>query len=319
MKKSFFFVVLFLVACAGDTSDLPTMRITVSSGQTLTSVARMLEDSGLVASSGRFKMWARLRGEQSGIQAGVFDVPVGASMEGVLQTLTRGRGAFERVTIPEGQMLVEIAATVEDALGIPADSFLAATRDTSLLREFGITAADAEGYLYPTTYHVPLAAPAREVVRQMLDQFQNEWKINWNQRAEDLGLTPYETVILASIIEGEVRMDSDRSLVSSVYHNRLNRGMRLQADPTVIYSLGERRRLFFRDYRFQHPYNTYLIDGLPPGPIGSPSAASIEAALYPAETSYLFFVADTTGEHVFAETLRGHNQNVQRVQSARNR
>ena len=319
MKKFLVPSLIILVACAGDMSDLPTHRITVSSGQSLTSVARMLEDSGLVTSAGRFKMWARIRGEQTGIQAGVFDVPVGAPMEGVLQTLTRGRGAYERITIPEGQMLVEIAATVESTLGIPVDSFLAAARDSALLREFGIDASDAEGYLYPTTYHVPLTAPASEVVRQMLDQFQEEWRINWNQRGEDLGLTPFETVILASIIEGEVRVDSDRAIVSSVYHNRLDRGMRLQADPTVIYSLGERRRLFFRDYRFQHPYNTYLINGLPPGPIGSPSAASIEAALYPAETSFLYFVADTTGEHVFAETLRGHNQNVQRVQSARNR
>jgi UPF0755 protein len=140
----------------------------------------------------------------------------------------------------------------------------------------------------------------------MLSEFEAQWRPEWDARLDELGMSRHEVVILASIIEGEVRYDPDREYVSSVYHNRLERGMRLQADPTVIYALGTRRRLYEKDYQTRSPYNTYLIYGLPPGPINQPSAASLEAALFPARTDFLYFVARPDGKHVFSRTYREH-------------
>jgi UPF0755 protein len=216
-------------------------------------------------------------------------------------------------------MLREVADLVEQRLGIPADSFLAAAADSTLLRRAGVTGRNLEGYLYPSTYYVPVGAGARDVVRQMLAQFEAAWQPTWEVRLESLGLTRHELVTLASIIEGEVRRDEDRPYVASVYHNRLRRGMRLQADPTVIYALGRRRRLFERDYQRPSPYNTYLIDGLPPGPIGQPSAASIEAALYPARTDFLYLVARPDGRHIFSRTLAEHRRAVREIRRSASR
>jgi UPF0755 protein len=140
----------------------------------------------------------------------------------------------------------------------------------------------------------------------MVAEFEDQWRPEWNARLEELGMSRDEIVTLASIIEGEARHSGDRPYVSSVYHNRLDRGMRLQADPTVIYALGRRRRLFERDYELSSRYNTYRIDGLPPHPIGQPSAASIEAALYPRRTNFLYFVAGEDGKHVFSRTYSDH-------------
>jgi UPF0755 protein len=147
----------------------------------------------------------------------------------------------------------------------------------------------------------------------MTQEFQARWRPEWNHRLYALGLTRQEAVTLASIIEGEVRFAPDRPYVSSVYHNRLQRGMRLQADPTVIYALGRRRRLYEKDYQTRSPHNTYLIDGLPPTPIGQPSSASIEAALYPERTGFLYLVARPDGKHVFSRTLREHLRAVAEV------
>jgi UPF0755 protein len=173
-----------------------------------------------------------------------------------------------------------------------------------------------EGYLYPSTYLVRYGATAHEVVKMMVDEFQAQWRPEWNARLAALHMTRHQVLTLASIIEGEVRFGPDRPYVSSVYHNRLDRGMRLQADPTVIYALGRRRRLYEKDYATRSRYNTYLIDGLPPTPINQPSAASMEAALYPAHTNLLYLVARPDGKHVFSRSLREHLQAVAQVRRA---
>jgi UPF0755 protein len=227
-------------------------------------------------------------------------------MRHVLNTLVSGGEVLERLAVPEGLMLPEVAEWVSQQIGIQPDSFLAAARDPDLIDRTGASVATLEGYLYPSTYYVRVTATAREVVRQMLAEFEARWHAGWDERARELGMTRHQVVILASIIEGEVRYDPDRRYVSSVYHNRLTQRMRLQADPTVIYALGTRRRLYQRDYQFQSPYNTYLISGLPPGPISQPSEASLEAALFPANTDFLYFVARPDGKHVFSRTYREH-------------
>jgi UPF0755 protein len=294
------------VACAGPNHDGKTVRVTVPQGASLSAVADTLHARGIVRTPRLFKLYATLSGKQGQIQAGTFEFPQNASMRRALELLVSGNEALERLVLPEGLMLHEVTDEVQRQLGVEADSFAAAVRDPALVDRLRIPGSTVEGYLYPSTYYVRVGATAREVVAQMVGEFESRWDPTWNQRLSELGMTRHELVILASIIEGEVRYGPDRKYVSSVYHNRLNRGMRLQADPTVIYALGRRRRLFQRDYQYRSPYNTYLIDGLPPGPIGQTSAASLVAALYPIRTDYLFFVARPDGKHVFSRTHREH-------------
>ncbi len=288
-------------------------RVTIQRGATLTAVAETLSARGVVRSSRLFRVYATLTGKQHGIQAGTYEFRQDMSMRKALEILVSGREALERLVLPEGLMLREVAERVYQQLGISTVSFLDAARDSGLREQLGITGQTVEGYLYPSTYYVRINATAEEVVRQIANEFESRWRPEWNARLDTLGMTRHEIVIIASIIEGEIRYDPDRKFVSSVYHNRLARGMRLQADPTVIYALGRRRRLFQQDYQFPSPYNTYLIDGLPPGPISQPSAASLEAALFPAATNYLYFVARPDGMHVFSPTLREHQSAVREV------
>jgi UPF0755 protein len=224
----------------------------------------------------------------------------------VLETLVSGTEVLVRLIIPEGLMLSELAQRVQAQIGIDPQAFLTAARDSAMLELVGAPAEDLEGYLYPSTYYVATHATALDIVRQMVGEFESRWRSQWNRRLTELGMTRHEIVILASIIEGEVRYRPDGKFVSSVYHNRLSRRMRLQADPTVIYALGHRRRLYQRDYQIESPYNTYRIDGLPPGPISQPSQMSLEAALFPANTDFLYFVARPDGKHVFSRTHREH-------------
>ncbi len=308
-----------ILACKAPEVSGDRHRITIPRGAGLGAVADTLAARDLVRSAALFRFYAKASGRERRIQAGTFEVPEGASVRRVLDILVHGRVVEERLLLPEGLMLAEVAASVERQLGIPAESLLAAAADSVLRHRVGATAPTLEGYLYPSTYRVPVNASALDVVRRMVDEFEARWEPRWNSRLDSLGMTRAELVILASIIEGEVRYAPDRQFVSSVYHNRLRRGMRLQADPTVIYALGRRRRLFERDYETVSPYNTYLINGLPPGPISQPSTESLSAALYPAETNFLYFVARPDGKHVFSRTLREHNAAVREVRRLENR
>ena len=306
-------LVVAVTACGGVNQNEPQERMTVPRGATLTTVAESLSARGIIGSPRFFKLYAKLTGRESEIQAGIYDFRRGTSTRAILDALVHGREATDPLILPEGLMLSEVAERVEQQLGANPDSFAAAVRDSALLAELGSPSETLEGYLYPSTYFVLARATARDIVTQMVAEFQAQWNPEWETRLTSIGMTRHEIVILASIIEGEVQDRSDGKLVSSVYHNRLRRGMRLQADPTVIYSLGRRRRLFERDYSVRSPYNTYLIDGLPPGPINQPSMSSIEAALEPADTDFLYFVAGSDGRHVFTRTYREHLAAIRQV------
>jgi UPF0755 protein len=301
------------LGCGRAQTDAAPQEITIPRGATLAAVAETLQTRGLIRSAKLFAFYARMSGRRRAIQAGTYDVPPNATNRELLELLSTGRPALRRLVVPEGLFLAEVAATVEQQLGVSADRFLAAARDSALRERLALTTPTLEGYLYPSTYLVRTDAGPAAVVRQMVAEFETVWREEWNAQLDTLGLTRHEIVTLASIIEGEVRYAPDRPYVSSVYHNRLRQGMRLQADPTVIYALGRRRRLFERDYQVRSPYNTYLIDGLPPGPIGAPSRESLQAALYPARTDFLFFVARADGQHVFSRTYAEHRRAIQEV------
>jgi UPF0755 protein len=308
------------VAAGGCATPPPTgapVRVEIPRGATLAAIADTLHKYGVIDVPRWFRVYTKLSGRERAIQAGVYDLHRHRPVGEVLTALTTGGGAYQRLAIPEGLMLTELAAQIERQIRIPAETILAAARDSALLARVAPGAASLEGYLFPSTHYVPIQATGRDVVRQMVAEFESHWRPEWNARLAELGLSRHQLVTLASIIEGEVRHDRDRRYVSSVYHNRLKAGWRLQADPTVIYALGRRRRLFEKDYQLRSRYNTYQNDGLPPGPIGQPGAASLEAALYPAQTDFFFLVAQGNGSHVFSRTLREHLAAVRRIRAER--
>ncbi len=294
-----------------DSSEV--VQITIPRGASLAAAADSLHAHDLISSTRIFQFYAVASGRERAIQAGTYDIPRDASVRRILKTLLAGRPAERRLVILEGLTLAELADTIEKQLGIPADSVRSAASDPALTARLGIPSPTLEGYLYPSTHLVRVDADAEDIVRQLSAEFERHWHPEWTARLDTLGMTRHEIVTLASIIEGEVRYEPDRTYVSSVYHNRLRRGMRLQADPTVVYALGRRRRLYERDYQTPSPYNTYLIDGLPPGPIGAPTEASMEAALYPARSQFLYFVARPDGQHVFSLTYAEHLRTIREI------
>jgi len=239
-----------------------------------------------------------------------------------MDALKRGDQLMLRITVPEGLTLAEIAPIANAELGIPVDSFMAAANDAAGASAFVPGAMTFEGLLLPETYLVPAGVTARGLVRIMAQQGLEAWDPGWAPRLDSLGMTRLHLLALASIIEGEARVNSERSVISAVYWNRIRKGMPLQADPTVQYAIqmatGSRKpRLLLKDYGFKSPYNTYLNTGLPPGPVNSPGRASIEAALYPAPVPYLFFVAAGDGHHVFTRTYGEHLRAIAKIRRAR--
>ena len=312
-RSAWLLPVLVSIACSQPSVSGESVRVTIPRGSSVSTVTDSLTARGVIGSARWFRMYTRLVGYERSIQAGVYDLPLRAKSSEVLRTLVTGRTAQDRFVLPEGLMLAEIAELGESQLGISQQDFLIAAHDSGLVERVGAGEPTLEGYLYPNTYHVSVGASALDVVRQMVSEFEARWRPEWDARLDTLQLTRDQAITLASIIEGEAQHPSDLRYVSSVYHNRLARGMRLEADPTVIYALGTRRRLFESDYRTPSRYNTYLIDGLPPHPITQPSAATIEAALYPRTSDFLFFVAGPGGRHVFSRTYREHIAAIRQV------
>ena len=300
-------------------------RVILPPGASFAAVTDSLEAHDVVTNPRAFKLMARVRGVDRTVHAGVYEFPAGASPWKVLTMLSTGQKAALRFTVPEGLTIPEVAALAAQKLGIQADSFVAAARDSTAAKALlGAGARSFEGFLRPETYLVPADINAGELVRVMAEGFLSEWKPAWNARLDTLKMDRLKLVTLASIVEGEARVDDERETIAGVYHNRLKIGMALQADPTVQYAISLQRgrrkpRLFIRDYAFKSPYNTYLHSGLPPGPVNSPSRRSIEAALYPADVRYLYFVADTTGRHVFSRTYNEHLRAIRKIRKAGSR
>jgi len=296
------------------------IMVIIPRGATYYQALDSLESRGVITKRDWFSLYARLRGLPSNLKSGVYTFDKDESWSSVVNTLKTGRGMEVRFTITEGMMGFEVAERARSWLGVSRDSFVAAMRDTSLERELGIrpSPAGVDGYMYPTTYVVPMRMRARELVKLMTHEFIARWQPEWDARLEQLHMTRHEIVTLASIIEAEVRYRPDRPYVSAVYHNRLKRGMALQADPTIIYAHGRRmRRVWEKQLQIRSPYNTYLNPGLPPGPITQPSDSSIIAALYPAPVGYLYFVAQPDGKHIFSATYDDHLAAIRRVRQRR--
>lgn len=306
--------VLFTAACA--TQKGPPVRVTIPKGASFRVAAESLATHGLVSNARLFGVYAKLRGRDRSMRYGTYMLAPGVSWNELLEDLRRGRGIVHTVTIPEGYVIAQIVPLLAEALETPRDSVEAAVRDSTLRRSLDIPTPTLEGYLFPDTYQFADRASAREAVAAMVRRFEQVWRPEWQGALDRLKLSRHDAVTLASIVEREVRRREEGPVVAAVYLNRLRSGMLLQADPTVTYALGKRPgRVTFKDLRVKSAYNTYRVPGLPPGPIGSPGLASLEAALHPANVPYKFFVAHPDGHHEFRKTYREHLEAIRMVRS----
>jgi UPF0755 protein len=282
--------------------------VTIERGLTLAQIAQRLRDAGVIRSEGALRVGGRLHGYDRDLRAGVYEFPGNESVAAVLERLRTGVPASVRITIPEGLTIRGTAEVAAAALGFPADSYAAAARDSRLAPLLGVEGPDLEGFLYPETYAVAPNAGPRELIELQVQTFWSVFAAPRRERAAALGMSPREVVILASIIEREAALAEERARIAAVFHNRLELGMMLQADPTVRYAVDAwQRPLTKRDLAVDSPYNTYRVAGLPPGPICSPGRASLEAALFPLPGSdELYFVARGDGSHIFSKTNREH-------------
>ena len=295
--------------------DAGQMLFKISPGQSLETIAIRLEKDGIITNQ-RFFIWlAMLEKADKKLQAGEYLLSGSQSPDALLTTLLSGKVRLYKLTIPEGLTITEIAGRIEKAGYCSRQAFIELCNDPQVVASFHIKGKSLEGFLYPDTYFFPGQTDCRTVAEAMVDRFKTVFTEEWRTRAKALGMNVYEVVTLASIIEKETGDASERPVIASVFHNRLKKKMRLESDPTVIYGIknfdGNIRRIHLRTVT---PYNTYQIKGLPAGPIANPGALAIKAALYPAETDYLFFVSKKDTTHYFSKTIKEHNRAVRKYQ-----
>lgn len=291
----------------------PAIELTVEKGSSLRSIGRMLARQHIVPSSTAFILWMRLRGEESKIQAGRFTVNEGEGILAASRDLLHATPIELTLTVPEGLTVEQTAGIVARALHLDSTEFVRECSDTAILREHQIDAPQLEGYLFPDTYRFAPDVTPRDIIRRMVAHFE-EMAANLPAAASRQGtqtLSLHQYVILASIVEREAELASERQHISGVFHNRLERKIPLGADPTIRYALRKfDGPLFASELAMDSPYNTRLHAGLPPGPICSPGFASLAAAMDPQQTKDLYFVAkwDGTGAHDFSETNEEHTR-----------
>jgi UPF0755 protein len=306
---------LNLYATRPAASDGADQVVTIPAGQDFGSITSRLRAAGLIQSPLKFRWLARLKGYDKRVQAGEYVLTAAMTPLAILEVLVAGEVRLHRLTVPEGYDLRQIAGLVEAAGLARGDSFMEAASDGSLARALDIEAESFEGYLFPDTYLFPRSITPQKIITTMVNRFWSVFKPQWAARARELDFSIHEIVTLASIIEKETGAAFERPLIASVFHNRLRRNMRLETDPTVIYAIDNfDGNLTRKHLNTPTPYNTYIIRGLPPGPIANPGLASIEAALFPAETPYLFFVAKQDRTHYFSSNLAEHNRAVRKYQ-----
>jgi len=298
---------------AGTEADLIT--VTVTEGMPFSGITRELRRHRLVEHPRVINAYARLRNYDKRVHTGTYQFAPADRPVDILRKLVEGDVLKVLVTIPEGFTVTQIAGTVARRAGMDSTAFIEAAADPKLLTSRNIPIPSVEGYLFPDSYRIPWGSEERDVVDMMLARLNEVFDGTLQRRAASMDMSRHEVLTLASIIEAEAHLPEERATISAVYHNRLKKGMKLEADPTVAYAMGEYKgRLLYEDLKIDSPYNTYLYRGLPPGPICNPGEGSIVAALYPDSTSkFLYFVARGDGSHIFSMTLREHLAAVKKV------
>jgi UPF0755 protein len=288
------------------TVDIPT-------GSGFLKLTEILHDSGIVKSRILFYGLAITRQARSSIKAGEYEFNTLMTPSDVMSKLLRGEIKTYRVTIPEDLSVKEIAARLAEYKLINEKTFFELAEDEEFLESVGVKAASVEGYLFPETYYFDRSMSTRKIMTTLVNQFWKEVTPEMQDRAKKLGFNIHQYITLASIIGKESGNNSEKTQISAVFHNRLKRNMRLQSDPTAVYDLENFAGAVRRSHlKRNSPYNTYIINGLPPGPIANPGLDSLKAALYPAAVNYLYFVSQRDGSHFFSSSLGRHNQAIVR-------
>ena len=286
----------------------PPSQVSIEKGQSFRSVARHLKAAGVVRSSTVLLAYGALTGKARRIQPGDYEFKGGERIPEVMRHLVNGDFVSIVVAIPEGLTVHQIAERI-GATGLVCQSeFERAAHDGPLVTALGLRPLGAEGYLFPATYKFSPRAKVADVLSAMLMRFFEVLTPQAEERMFNLGLTPRELVTMASIVEKEAKIPGERKLIASVFYNRLRVGMPLQSDPTAEYSLEGESHSAAAAVRMPSTFNTYSFAGLPPGPIANPGQRSIEAALYPAKTDYLYFVARDDGTHIFSKSFEEHQK-----------
>ncbi len=287
----------------------------IKRGETLNIVANNLYDRKLIRSIDGFKIAGFITGSQSKIRAGIYVLHSGGTYFSILSKFTRGDENHQvSVTIPEGIWQPKLAQLLNSKLGIEANEFLQLSKNRKFLRSIGINAVTAEGYLLPNTYFFEGNCTAKDIIEKL--KYENDKIFNSelvrNQMLK-IKMTRHQVLTLASIIDGESNRISEFDTISAVYHNRLRKGIPLQADPTIQYLIRGKlptNKIYYKYLSINSPYNTYKYVGLPPNPINNPGKEAIYAALFPAKVDYIYFVADGTGGHNFSKNYSQHQQKV---------
>jgi len=303
---------IFAIYIAADfLSPLPfgnkSMEIEIPRGSTFRQAVDILAKEKLVRDKKLFLLLGRINGMDRKIKAGYYSIQGPLNPLSIFGMLKKGQIIEYEITIVEGDSLKEIGEKLSEKNIITMEDFRKLSSDGEFLFSHEIRAPTFEGYLFPDTYKIPKGMDPKEAIDLMIARMREKYSGDLRARTAEIGFSEREALTLASIIEKEAVTDLERPLVSAVYHNRLRKGIPLQADPTCIYgikSYGE--KITGRDVRRRTPYNTYVIKGLPPGPIASPGIKSIYAALYPAEVPYMFFVSNNDGTHRFSVTPAEH-------------
>jgi UPF0755 protein len=289
--------------------ELERVEFIIPKGASIQSIADSLLVKRLIEDKELFILWITTLDKDRSIKAGYYEIPKGLTYAQLISFLSKAPPKEIKVTLIEGWGLKDIATQLHKTINISKDKFLALTRDSTFISSFGIEAASLEGYLLPDTYLFYWGVDEKTALQFLVNQCLNIFNDSVKAQIARYNMNIHQILTLASIIEGEAIFDEEREIISSVYHNRLNRRIKLQADPTIQYILeGPPRRLLYKDLEIDSPYNTYKYYGLPPGPISNPGKKSILAAIYPAATKYIYFVAKGDGKHVFSTNASDHQK-----------
>jgi len=294
------------------------IMVLIPRGAELEEVAGILKESGVIRSKVVFILAAKAIGAEKEIKAGRFAIDQKLGVFEVIRKLTEGMKPEDLVTIPEGLTSWEISDILNREIRLNTKDFMALVGDSAFAHSIGVDAPSLEGYLFPDTYgFVPGMEPA-DIIKEMVSKGRHTLGLEFGRRLASLGLNWHQVLTLASIVEGEAQVDSERPRIAAVFMNRLSHGWRLQADPTVAYALGGHRdRIVYRDLEVHSPYNTYFVKGLPPGPICNPGKEAVHAVLFPLENCEdMYFVARGDGTHVFSRTIEEHLAAIKSIRGA---
>ncbi len=298
--------------------ELDVKEVTISHGMSAEGIAGALASQGIVSDARLFSLLCWHRKSSQKLKAGEYAFLPLSTPEQILEQITTGRVIIHKVTLPEGGTVRDVARILGEKGVASKDEILRLVADGETAGSMGLEVSGLEGYLFPETYYFRKTQTSASILKAMVEQFWRQLPDSWQDRSQELGLTLHQIVIMASLIEKEAVVDGERPVIAAVFLNRLKRNMPLQSDPTAVYDLeGFTGPVESAHLKRQSPYNTYVVKGLPIGPICNPGAKSIRAALFPDSVPYLYFVSNDDGTHQFSETVAEHHKAVSRYREKR--